>query len=658
MSDRKCAYVTDFATFDIETTSMETFAFMYIAMFCIGEDVFMVRTWEEVVDFFNIISSFYRTTLKKRYVIYIFNLGFEFQFMRNFFEWEEIFAVDKRVPVRALDTRGLEFRCAWKLTNMSLKKFLEKTKGVIHFKQESKKRFAKGEEDFFDYSIIRTPVTELKDYEYLYCFCDVKGFHEGIETLLEEDTLCSIPITSTGYVRRDCRKAMLSNPYNRKLFQECEFDAFIYMLLRTARRGGDCTSNCLYSSEILHNVDSWDIKSSYPYIMMTHLHPMGKFIPDSCRHIVEGRCYLMVIEFKKITIKDTEYIGYIPFSKCVKKVKAYNLNGRIVKAEYLELVITEFDYKIIHERYDIEEENIISGFSCRGELLPVEFREVVQKYFQAKCDLEDLDRYLYAKSKNKINALFGMMLTDCTHPRIVYNREEESGKQWQEIENDVDEALEDYFNGRNNFLAYQWGVWTVGLARARLSEPYLQIKDYAIYSDTDSWKLIQGYDNNVFLDINKHIIEEAESYDVKPYAFRKDGSKEYLGVWEYEGKCIEFKTLGSKKYAVKKYDKKKGKDVIEVTVSGLSKEDGSEYLESLGGLSAFNDGLLFPEEYSGRTVAVYDDDNSIRQITVDGCTFTTSSSVAVHNTTYTLSRTGEYISLLNVLKQYGITHIK
>lgn len=620
---------------------------MYIAMFCIGNDVFMVRTWEEVLEFFNIICDFYCVTLKKRYVVYIFNFGFEFQFMRNFFEWEEIFAVDKRVPVRALDKRGIEFRCAWKLTNMSLKKFCEKTKGVIHYKQESKKRNAKSEEEYFDYSIRRTPATELRDYEYLYCYCDVKGLHEGLETLLEEDTLCSIPMTSTGYVRRDCREAMLSNIENRKLFQECEFDAFIYMLLRTARRGGDCTSNCLLSGEILKNVDSWDIKSSYPYIMMTQRHPVGQFVPDSCTQLIDGRCYLMVIEFKDITIKDSEYIGYIPFSKCTKKVRPYNLNGRIVKADYLSMVITEFDYKIIHERYIIGEEHILSGFSCRSELLPAEFRKTVQEYFQKKCDLDGVDKYLYAKSKNKINALFGMLLTDICHPDIVY----ENGE-WSEQTGDVDSEIEDYFAGRNNFLAYQWGVWTVGLARARLAEPYLSIKDNAIYCDTDSWKLTQGYDKDVFLSINQRIIEEAENYDVKPYAFRQDGTKEYLGIWEFEQTYDEFKTLGSKKYATSKDGE------IEVTVSGLSKEDGSEYLKRIGGLDKFNDGLLFTEEWSGRTFSVYDDDNTIRKITVDGCTFTTSSSVAVHNTTYTLSRTGEYISLLDVLKKYGISHIK
>lgn len=636
---------------------MEDYGFMYIAMFCIGDDVFMVRRWEEVVEFFDIISSFYRTTLKKRYVIYVFNFGFEFQFMRNFFEWEEIFAVDKRVPVRAVDKRGLEFRCAWKLTNMSLRKFLEKTKGVIHFKQESKKRDSVDGKDYFDYSIIRTPDSELQDFEYVYCYCDVKGFHEGIETLLEDDTLCTIPMTSTGYVRRDCRKAFFSNQRNRELFQDCEFDSFIYMLLRTARRGGDCTSNCLLSSELLHDVDSWDIKSSYPYIMVTQKHPMGQFQSDSCTHILANRCYLIVIAFREIVIKDTEYIGYIPFSKCVKKVKPYNLNGRIVKADYLELVVTEFDYKIIHERYNIKEETIITGFSCRAELLPKEFRETVTMYFQTKCDLEGVDDYLYGKFKNKINALFGMMLTDSTHPKIVYNADEESDKQWEEVQEDVDEALEKFFNGRNNFLAYQWGVWTVGLARARLAEPYLAIKDHVIYCDTDSWKLTSGYDKNVFLSINERIISEAENYDVKPYAFRKDGSKEYLGVWEYEGQYKEFKTLGSKKYAVKKYSKKLSKDVIEVTVSGLSKDDGSLYLEKMGGVSEFKDGLLFPEEYSGRTYSVYDDDNSIREITVNGSTFTTSSSMSVHETTYKLSRAGDYISLLDILKKHGITHI-
>lgn len=623
---------------------------MYVAMFCIGEEVFFMRRWEDVQYFVTILAKFYRTTKKKRYVIYVHNLGFEFQFMRNFFEWEEIFAVDERVPVRALTIDGIEFRCSWKLTNMSLQKFLEKTPNVVNYKKESKKRNAKKGE-YFDYSIFRTPDTDLEEFEWEYCYCDVKGLHEGLEERLKDDNLCTIPMTSTGYVRRDCRIAMQKNPRNRELLQECEFDEFIYLLLRTMRRGGDCTSSPLLSGELLHDVDSWDIKSSYPYIMMTQLMPMGQWVKDSCKYLSKNRCYIICVTFINIRLKDKTHIPYIPFAKCTKKEKPLVCNGRIIKAKSVSMVIADFDYNIIKERYDFDEEIIMDGYSCRGELLPYEFRCVVLNYFQGKCDLEDVDFFLYTKYKNLINALFGMCLTDITHPNITYD-----GK-WHTIECNTEEAIEKYFESRNSFLAYQWGVWIVGLARVRLAEPYKYLLPHLIYSDTDSWKLTSGYDKSVFLNINKRIIDEAGTYDVKPYAYRKDGTREYLGVWEFEGTYKDFKTLGSKKYAVKKYDKKKGRDVIEVTVSGLSKEDGSEYLEKMGGVEAFKDGLLFPEEWSGRTYSVYDDDNTIRKLTLNGCTFTTSSSMAIHNTTYLLSRQGEYVTLLDKIRKYGIENI-
>lgn len=609
---------------------------MYIAQFAIGQDVIVARRWEEVQYIFEEISRYYNTSRNKRFVVYVHNLGFEFQFIRNFFEWEEVFAVKKRVPVKALTVDGIEFRCSWKLTNMSLARFCEKTPNVLHKKQS-------GED--FDYSKIRTPDDELTDMEYYYCACDVLGLHEAIDTLLLEDSLASIPMTSTGYVRRDCRKAVLSNPSNRDLIKECYIDSFLYTLLRTARRGGDCAASDVYSSHIISNVDSYDIKSSYPYVMEVMQYPMGQWRPDSGKVLLEDRCYLMVIELFDICVKDINIIGYIPFSKCTNKRKYVNCNGRIIKADYVKMVITEVDYKIIQDRYSIGDVNICASFSCRKGFLPVELRKEIMHYYQLKTDLDGVDSYLYMKSKNKLNAIFGMMLTDITNSDIVYDGE------WKEEQPDVNKQLESYFNSRKSFLAYQWGVWVVAYARYRLHEVYMNIYNYAIYCDTDSWKVKQGYRKEYFDCINSAIIQKAEDYDIKPYAFKKDGSKEYLGVWEFEGTYDKFITLGAKKYCTEK----KGK--CSVTVSGLSKERGAAYLDSIGGIEMFKDSTTFPVKHSGRTVMTYDDTPDIYKLTVNGSTFTTSSSVACHDTTYTLDRSSEYIALLDAIDKYGLENI-
>jgi hypothetical protein len=64
--------------------------------------------------------------------------------------------------------------------------------------------------DDFDYEKIRYPWTELTEREMLYCINDVRGLVQALkkEMQLDGDTLYTIPLTSTGYVRRDCKKAM------------------------------------------------------------------------------------------------------------------------------------------------------------------------------------------------------------------------------------------------------------------------------------------------------------------------------------------------------------------------------------------------------------------------------------------------------------------
>lgn len=91
----------------------------------------------------------------------------------------------------------------------------------------------------------------LWDMEYYYSFCDVVGLHESIEKLLEDDTLETIPMTNTGYIRRDCRNAMRSNPDNWKWYNKVAPNPELYVLIKEAMRGGDTHCNRHYVGRIL-----------------------------------------------------------------------------------------------------------------------------------------------------------------------------------------------------------------------------------------------------------------------------------------------------------------------------------------------------------------------------------------------------------------------
>ena len=83
----------------------------------------------------------------------------------------------------------------------------------------------------FDYSIVRYPWTALTPEELDYCINDVKGLVQALkkEMTMDGDTLYTIPLTSTGYVRRDCKKAMEN--FNHVQLAEMFPDASVFKLL-------------------------------------------------------------------------------------------------------------------------------------------------------------------------------------------------------------------------------------------------------------------------------------------------------------------------------------------------------------------------------------------------------------------------------------------
>ena len=130
-------------TFDIETTSIvklddkiypaieydkftedekeraESLSCMYIWQFGIDDKVYFGRTWNELKDFLVTIDSM--CPFKK--IVYIHNLSFEFQFLRNIFTFKNVFARKKRHVIKCtLEDLNFELRCSLMLSNVSLAK--------------------------------------------------------------------------------------------------------------------------------------------------------------------------------------------------------------------------------------------------------------------------------------------------------------------------------------------------------------------------------------------------------------------------------------------------------------------------------------------------------------------------------------------------------
>ena len=204
--------INHFATFDIETTTINDnintpYAYMYQWQFCIDNTVIFGKTFNDLTNFFERFTDFFNLDKKHKIVVYVHNLSFEFQFIKQFFNITKLFARNKHSIVSFILNDVFEFRCSYCLTNQTLQQLCINNNTY----------YRKGRGDL-DYRQKRTPKTELTPIEYGYCYNDVRALHERIEYYLKNDSLKSIPKTSTGFVRRDCREKVQRNKYNKKLF--------------------------------------------------------------------------------------------------------------------------------------------------------------------------------------------------------------------------------------------------------------------------------------------------------------------------------------------------------------------------------------------------------------------------------------------------------
>ena len=203
-------------------------------------------------------------------VIYVHNLSYEFAWLKGIYKFntDEVFAVQSRKVLKCtMFEKRLEFRCSYLLTNNGLAAWTREF-NVEHRKQSS--------EDY-DHNKIRTPFEDLSPEDLEYCRNDVLGLCEALVAQMDRDadSLVTIPLTSTGYVRRDVKRAM--RLYSRWALMDMQPDEEVYRALRQAFRGGDTHCNRYYAGAILENVWSMDRSSSYPDVVCNCQFPMSSF---------------------------------------------------------------------------------------------------------------------------------------------------------------------------------------------------------------------------------------------------------------------------------------------------------------------------------------------------------------------------------------------
>lgn len=602
---RKCY---DIFSFDIEVTSgwikedgsitgyypgmpdeywnnMQPISLCYLWQFSFNDTVYYGRTLEEFIELLKDLPQ--DTDIQ----IFIFNLSYEWHFLVNVLTPLSIFARSPHKPMKCIfkEFPKIVFRCAYVLENTKLENWgndlgIKKLVGNL------------------DYEKIRTPLTPLTKEELDYGEHDCLIIYYGIKKELETyGTIYDIPLTSTGKIRKDCKERIYKNGYDKYIKKQVP-SVEIYELLQSVFSGGYTHANRYHANKTIEgHIEHYDFTSSYPAVMVAFKYPVGRwtyrtetFIPKDSSF--ENYAFLFKLRFKNL--RSTKLNTYIQRSKITNATNIINDNGRVVSGSF-DILVTEYDWMIIKEYYTWDHVILLDSWYSKKDYLPKDFIEYILELYVNKTQYKGLKEYedIYRRSKNFLNALFGMCVT-----AIIQSDVEYIGGEWLIKENpkkEVEKKLSGLANttwkaDKRYFLSYSWGCYITAIARYTLFKCIKIAGDISVcYCDTDSIFAIGHHD---FSEYNNWITKKLETtcahYGIdksKLSPIDKKGIKHPLGVFDKEPDLCQFRTLHAKCYAMREEETKE----LSITVSGINK-DAVKMLND--DIDNFESGFIFDKD--------------------------------------------------------------
>ena len=705
-----------FITLDTETSHNEdnTIGWIYQWAFTYNHETVWGRKPSELIECLDKIRKVniltYQERIKNQIVVYVHNLSYDFEYIKQWLreyaamvnenkknragftlssnpfcaEHETTLAVGSH-KVLSWQIAGLEFRCSYRLSGYSLAKW-------------AKNLNAKGrkKEGFVDYKVTRYQDTELTEKDFEYMFADVEVLAEciDIQMSMHNDTIRSIPLTVTGYVRREARNAYREDKKNRLDFLNTRLEVDDYLDCREAFSGGLTHGNRFLSgvtlrlkederlnyyydgsdysgtghfqeiitksdkNHLIKYIKHRDFASHYPSQQRYYYAPCTKFVkvydvrnhtdnPITLKEVlpmIKTKCCLITVRIDGMQVKEDVTMPYAQFSKfSLNKeggTKLYCDNGRVLRMDGATVITcTEIDLKWILKQYRIGGLTFLTIRTARKGKFPKYLQDTVDKFFFQKSDLKaqvkeleeagvhedddtmiDLARTLMI-AKGMLNGIYGMSATDPVRDIVteLVNGEwrvEHSNKFAKDI---IAELLDNFYDSRNSFMSYQYGVWTTANARNELME-FIEAVGYEnfIYCDTDSIFYFSNDEIEAKIEgINAHFREVDD--ETGCYITTSQGKRIYYNQFDLEKEDIRsFRFLHAKCYAFETWEK--DKLVLHCTIAGVAKkvkkwvtdENGNkvekEYTRvgELGCIDNLKEGYTFVD--CGGTSAVYNFD--------------------------------------------------
>lgn len=581
-----------------------------------SETQFM-RTSEDIDKFLRRLSQ--DTDKGELTIIYVHNLAYEFdyliknvKFVRNNFNNDEALFIKPRIPLFFRVGR-LEFRCSFRLLNAPLRSVgdnLGYKKLEIDY-SDKYYSFSELPEEEYIYNERDVEITLLGVLKE----CSKWPFIKSVESIPLTST--GFTRANNKYINdwRTVRDYGGFCAYQKKFTKE--YIQFLERTfsggythanaLYTNRPLKNIASFDIISSyidTILHREYPYFFKKYYGSYRLQFLKHLLKFNTTEYMTVLKNYASPFTFSFMAtITLKNVEpiirknnLILPISYSKCDFVTGVKLDNGRIYSAKLVKLNVTEIDYFILTQFYNFElvdcaeiyytkwhrpmhdyvlkstkeylhEKSTLkrilkkdkihkNDFYCKAKEGYIYSEEQIQAILnmspmEQKYTLQDN----YGRSKNKLNAQYGINVQKLLTPQITYDKVNDF--YINELNDGVDAKVlyRDFTNGlyitaysRLNLFCY--GLYLIEHSKTKL-----------IYSDTDSWKVYGDLKNAIRVngEYNRFIetiVHNSEDYNV--------------GYFEFEETYCYFATLGCKKYVVSDGEH------ITCTIAGVNKRATSQ----------------------------------------------------------------------------------
>lgn len=584
---------------DIETSHKGEKCWMVTGQLYFAGTYTVVRTPSELMEYLlEKVETFALgkdedTDTTRQIIVYIHNASYDLSYLLPWIQsfipgYEDRRGIyDGRNKIITYKQGPFDFRCTYLLSSCSLERWCEEM-NADHKKQVG----------LYDYNRILYQDSNIDEHSQIYDKYDVLSMYDCLNKQLEayDDDLTTIPLTSTGYIRRAMRNATVADQnYRNDYFTPTKLDAAAYDVVLPSYSGGYTHNNrFLKGRTIRGNLKHKDFRSHYPTQIRIGPLPWGSAElfytindADNYRQIYGHYMNIehlfnmwpefttiSVIKIKDMRLKDPKCsMPFMQNSKMFNKSPGFrtlNDNGRSL-ATYGEFT-TEIDnltLKIISEQYDFEYK-ILKVYRFRNKETPKPIADLIDDLFKKKSDYkiqyqrcrkkhgefaEETIEALFELNQTKklLNAIYGCMATapvrteDDVDYISYYNGDIEdpyTSKRANTLE-EKQEQLDKYYNSRNSFLPYQCGVMVTSLARYELYEYIKAIGyEYILYCDTDSAFYISTPENEKRIEALN-----ALKHSKAPHIVDIKGNEIYYDVFEAEPDLIAFKGLHSKCYA-------------------------------------------------------------------------------------------------------------